>query len=264
MCAAFFEQRLLDHLNKYLDASELSGGVSITNRSNEWAAVTINGPYARDVLKQCTDAKLDASAFPWMRSQEIDIAGHTCWAFKMSYAGELGWEIHAPRESLLHIYTALDTAGQAYGIADYGSFAMNVMRMEKMFKGAGELTNEVTLPEADVMRFVKMEKEFIGRTATHTSLDNPLRWICAYLSIEADGIVDGHGGEAVLMDDKVVGSTSSVVFSPTCNRILAFAYIQTQAATLNQQLTVIIAGQPRAAVVLDQPIYDPNSSKPRQ
>jgi len=83
---------------------------------------------------------------------------------------------------------------------------MNVMRMEKMFKGAGELTNEVTLPEADVMRFVKMDKSFVGHAQTQASLDKPLRWVCAYLAIESDGEIDGHGGEAILMGDSVVAN----------------------------------------------------------
>jgi len=61
----------------------------------------------------------------------------------MSYAGELGWEFHMPNAACLDVYTALWSAGEAHAIADYGSFAMNVMRMEKGFKGAGELTNEV-------------------------------------------------------------------------------------------------------------------------
>ncbi len=64
---------------------------------------------------------------------------------------------------------------------------MNILRMEKMFKGAGELTNEVTLPEAGVMRFVKMDRPFFGRQQTRKSLDAPLPWVCAYIAIEPDG-----------------------------------------------------------------------------
>ena len=141
---------------------------------------------------------------------------------------------------------------------------MNVMRMEKMFKGAGELTNEVTLPEADVMRFVKMDKTFIGREATEKTIGSSKRWICAYLAIEPDGEVDGHGGEAILKDGIVVGSTTSVVYSPTVKKILAFSYIKVDAAEPGQKLTVIIAGKPRDAIVLSEPAYDPSSSKPRQ
>ena len=90
---------------------------------------------------------------------------------RMSYAGELGWEFHMPRTVMLNVYHALWSAGERYDIADYGSFAMNILRMEKMFPGAGELTNEVTLPEAGVMRFVRMDKAFAGKTQTQTSLE---------------------------------------------------------------------------------------------
>jgi len=263
VCAAFFEQRLLDHLERHLFIVRPIPSIYIVNRSNDWAALTINGPKARDVLAECTDAKLDSDKFNWMTCQQIRIAGVLCWAFKMSYAGELGWEIHAPRASLLGIYDALDAIGQQHGMTDYGSFAMNVMRMEKMFKGAGELTNEVTLPEAQVMRFVKMNKTFVGKEATEQSLKTSLRWVCAYLDIDSDGKFDGHGGEAVLLEGIVVGSTSSIVFSPTVDRVLAFAYLAPHAAGPDQELTVLIAGSPRKARVLSKPVYDPDSSKPR-
>lgn len=97
---------------------------------------------------------------------------------------------------------------------------MNVMRMEKGFKGAGELTNEVTLPEADVMRFVNMDNEFDGKELTQKSLDSALPWICTYLEIEPDGLVDGHGGEAVLLDGQAVGSTASVVYATRSGKFL--------------------------------------------
>ncbi len=260
VCAAFFEQRLLDHLKHRLNGNS----AVITNRSNEWAALAINGPHTRNVLTSCTDARLDNAHFKWLTAQQIEVAGHKVWALRMSYAGELGWELHGPRKNIPVIYDALWYAGESFGIADYGSFAMNIMRMEKMFKGAGELTNEVTLPEADVMRFVKMDKgDFEGKTQTRVSLDNELPWLCAYLEIEPDGVVDGHGGEAVLHNGLVVGSTASVVFSHTVGKILAFAYIKPAAAKAGTTLEVIIAGEPRAARVLSEPAYDPKNLLPR-
>jgi len=260
VCAAFFEQRLLDHLNRHL----ATGDVRIIKRSDEWSAIALQGPKSREVLAAKTDATLDNAGFRWMSAQEIDIAGNPMWAFRMSYAGELGWEIHGPRDHMLAVYDALWASGVPHNIIDYGSFAMNVMRMEKMFKGAGELTNEVTLREADVMRFVKMDKgDFIGKAETQASLDGALPWVCAYLEIEPDGIVDGHGGEAVLMDGNVVGSTASVAFGHTVGKILAFAYIRPGAAEPGTDLEVVIAGEPRPARVLGEPAYDPQSLLPR-
>ena len=259
VCAAFFEQRLLDHLALHHGDEN----IKVINRSDDWAALSLNGPRSRDILSACTDTPLDNSGFRWMSAREVVIAGHTVWAFRMSYAGELGWEFHGDRDAIPAIYDALWTAGEAHGIADYGSFAMNILRMEKMFKGAGELTNEVTLPEAGVMRFVKMEKQFFGRQQTQASLDKPLPWVCAYIAIEPDGVWDGNGGEAVLHDGEVVGSTASIAYGHTVGKILAFAYIKPHAAKPGTPLEVVIAGEPRAANVLGEPAYDPHSMLPR-
>ncbi|WP_170562436.1 FAD-dependent oxidoreductase [Ruegeria atlantica] len=256
VCAAFFEQRLLDHLAQQCADED----VQITAMSSDWSALSLNGPRSRDVLARCTDADLSNAGFRWLSAQEITIAGRKVWAFRMSYAGELGWELHMPNAACLDVYNALWAAGEAYGITDYGSFAMNVMRMEKGFKGAGELTNEVTLAEADVLRFARTDKEYLGKDKT---LNTDLPWVCAYLEIEPDGEIDGHGGEAVMLNGRVVGSTASVAYGHTVGKILAFAYIKPEAATAGTELQVVIHGKPRAARVLGEPAYDPESLLPR-
>ena len=256
VCAAFFEQRLIDHLTKNLNGA----AATITNLSEAYGAIALSGPQSRHMLAAVTNHPLQAPEFKWLDVKEIEVAGHKCMALRLSYAGELGWEFHIPKESVLPVYEAL----KAQGAVNYGSFAMNVMRMEKMFKGAGELTNEVTLPEADVMRFVKMDKEgWLGRNATAAALEKPLRYVCKYLVIEADGVSDGNGGEAVLMNGKTVGSVSSIVYSPTVDKVLAFAFIKPEAARHGQELDVLIMNQPRKAMVSGDPVYDPNSELPR-
>ena len=257
VCAAFFEQRLLDHLAHQRHDED----VTIKALSDEWSALSLNGPQSRNVLAACTDTDLSNAAFRWLSAQQITVSGHEVWALRMSYAGELGWEFHMPATACLDVYNALWAAGEAYGIADYGSFAMNAMRMEKAFKGAGELTNEVTLAEANVLRFARMDKAYLGRDKT---LNTALPWVCAYLEIEPDGHADGHGGEAVLHNGRVVGSTASVAYGPTVGKILAFAYVKPEAAEPGTALEVIIHGSPRAARVLAAPAYDPNSLKPRE
>ncbi len=270
VCAAFFEQRLLDHLAQQRFFAEKSLGSEIfddefcrvTLRSDDWAALSLNGPRAREVLGACTDADLSNGGFRWLTAQEITVAGCRLWAFRMSYAGELGWELHLPRGDAVTVYDALWAAGEPHRIADYGSFAMNALRMEKGFKGAGELTNEVTLAEADVLRFARSEFEYLGKDETQGQAAT-LPWICASLEIEPDGVADGHGGEAVLMDGVAVGATSSVAYGPTVGKILAFAYVKPEAARPGQALEVVIMGVPRRARVLDAPAYDPDSLRPR-
>ena len=264
VCAAFFEQRLIDHI----DQNATDGEFTVTNRSVQWAALALQGPASRDVLAAVTDTPLDNAHFRWLSAQPIEIAGVPLWALRLSYAGELGWELHGPADSMLAVYDALWQAGSAHGITNYGSFAMNAMRMEKGFKGAGELTNEVTLPEADVMRFVNLDTgDFIGRNATLASQQaaeaGNLPWICTYLAIDGDGISDGHGGEAVLQDGVVVGATSSIAYGHSVGKGLAFAYLKPQAATPGTALEVVIMNSPRPAVVLGEAAYDPQNIRPR-
>ena len=154
-----------------------------------------------------------------------------------------------------------------HGIADYCSVAMNALRMEKAFKGARELTNEVTLPEADVIAFVSLDKEYLGADATRRSAkaasDGTLPWICAYLEIEPDGVNDGHGGEAVLRGGQVIGATTSVAYGHSVGKILAFAYIDQAANLPGANVEVVIAGAPRPGRILSEAAHDPTSARPR-
>ena len=260
VAAAFFEQRLIDHLNRVRRDHE---SFDIINRSDAWAALAINGPSSGCVLAATTSDPLDNRSFPWLSTRPIKVAEHRILALRLSYAGELGWELHGPKGVLPDIYDALIREGSAHGIVDYGSFAMNSMRMEKGFPGASELTNEVTLAEAGVMRFVDMSKDFIGRQATKASLDSPRRWTRVFIEVESDGRTDGHGGEAVMHHGQVVGSTTSVARGFRVGKTLAFAYVKPVAARAGTSLTVNVMGEIRDAKVLDGSVYDPENRRPR-
>lgn len=259
VCAAFFEIRLVDWLRQHVAAGE---DVTVHTLSTDIGALALQGPQSRAVLRQVTRAPLDTESFPWLHCQDIDIAGVRVRALRLSYTGELGWELHMPMAGIATVYDALVDAGAAHGIADYGSFAMNAMRLEKMFKGASELTNEVTLPEADVMRFVRLDKAFVGKAATEASLAADRRWVCAYLGIDATD-ADCHGSEAVFAGGDRVGAVSSGGYGHAVQRSLAFAYLDPAHAAPGTALEVMILGERRPAVVLDAPAYDPENRRPR-
>ena len=130
VCAAFFEQRLLDHLAQQRDVED----VKISALSSDWSALSLNGPKSRNVLAHCTDADLSNAGFRWLSAKKITVAGHSIWAFRMSYAGELGWEFHMPHAACLDVYIALWTAGEPHKIADYGSFAMTSCGWKRALK----------------------------------------------------------------------------------------------------------------------------------
>ncbi len=253
ICAVFYERRLLDHLYSY----RTNESVRWENRTEFWSALALNGPRARDILNSCVTTTLGNSEFPWFTAQQIELAGYNALAMRMSYAGELGWELHMPNQAALPIFDAIAESGRESGLVNYGSFAMNVLRLEKAFKGAAELTNEVTVAEADVLRFVKLDKQFVGKEATVANLDGQLRWTCACLEVATDSQSDGHGGEAVLRGDRVVGSVTSIAYSPTMQTILAFAYIEPEAIDSPSPLSVVIQNVRRHAQLLREPAYDP-------
>ncbi len=260
MCAAFWEQRVRDILAQAVAADE---DVAVDVVSESFGCLVLGGPRSRDVLRQVTQAPLDNESFPWLRAQEIEVAGATVRALRMSYQGELGWELHVPMDAMPAVYDALWSAGQTHGIANFGSYALNAMRLEKGFKGASELTNEVTLPEADVMRFVKLDKgDFIGHDATLASAESTLPWICAYLEVDADG-VDPHASETVFLEGRRVGQVSSGGYGFSVEKSLAFAYVEPAAAAPGTELEVMVLGERRAARVLAEPVYDPNNERPR-
>ncbi len=257
--AAFSEIRVFDWLVNHRQTDE---DVSIDNVSETFGTLALQGPNARDVLRQVCQNPLDDDNFPYLTAQTIDVAGSPTRALRMSYSGEAGWELHMPIEDVTAVYDALWDAGQDLGIRDYGSYAMNSMRLEKGFKGASELTSEVTLPEADVMRFVKLDKDFIGRDATERSANETLPWICAYLSVDTEDS-DCHGAEAVFMNGNRVGAVSSGGFGHHVKQSLAFAYVDPDVAAPGTELEIMVLGQRTPATVLGEPAYDPRNLRPR-
>ncbi len=251
-CAAFFERRLWD----YLHFRRGNDAVIFNNRSREWAAVTINGPKARTIVGECLPSCVD---LPRLRVSEATFGGDLL-ACRMSYAGESGWEFHGAPVAIGALYAALSEAGAPHDAADYGSFAMNAMRMEKAFPGAGELNNETTMPEAGVMRFADLQKpDFVGKAATVHASQNPLRWKCAYLEIDGDGVYEGVGSEAVFAGEQRTGALTSVAFGHAVGKLLAFAYIRPQDTEPGTMLEAMINGEKRAAKVLEFAVYDPKN-----
>ena len=259
MFALFSELRVRDWLEQHRRDGEKA---SVEVVSRDFGCLVLSGPRSREVLGQLTAAPLDNAGFPWLRCRQIEVAGQSLRALRMSYQGELGWELHVPMPALKAVYDAIWAAGKAHGIANFGSYALNSMRLEKGFKGATELTNEVTLPEADVMRFVRVDKgEFIGRERTIASMQGEKPWLCAHLRLHSE--VDCIGSETVFFDGRPVGQISSGGYGHRVQMSLAYAYLKPEAAAPGTELEVQILGEKRRASVLGEPPYDPMSKLPR-
>ena len=238
--------------------------VTIKNVSGDYGMLVLSGPRSREVLSQLTDAPLDNANFKWLTGQEIDVAGVPVKALRVSYVGELGWELHCLMGDLLQVCDAVWSAGQTYGIANFGAYALNSMRMEKAFRGLGsELTNEITLIESDMERFLALDKgDFIGRDANMKRKQAGVDIKLAYVEVDVTDN-DVVGGEAVYIDDQCQGVTTSGGYGHATGKSLAFVYVPPRYTEPGTQFEIGLLGERRRATVLAEPAYDPSASRMR-
>ncbi len=238
--------------------------VEIRNITDEWGVLVLAGPRAREVLAGVTDADLSNAAFPWLTGQEIDVAGEAVRALRVNYVGELGWELHCPMDRLLAVYDAVWEAGGAFGIANFGTYAVNSLRIEKAYKGWGaELTNEISPVEAGVERFFREDKgDFTGRDAVLKIREQGPEIQVVYFEVEA-GDNDVAGGEPMLDGDRVIGITTSGGFGHATGKSLGFGYVPAQYTEPGTGMQVQLLGEIRRITVLDTPVWDPASERPR-
>ena len=250
----------LDWMTRHLRGGE---AVTIEKRSADLACLVLAGPRSREVLAALTRADLGNEAFPWMSAREIDVAGAPVRALRVSYVGELGWELHHPMAWMERLYDALMQAGAPYGIANFGLYAMNAMRMEKGYRGWGtELTTEVTPIEAGMERFVKAGGTFVGAGALRARKERDAGIRLVYCSVDA-GDADPMGNEAVYDGERVIGITTSGAYGFTVRRSLAFAYVESAYAAPGTTFEVGILGERRRATVHAEALYDPGNERLR-
>ena len=209
-----------------------------------------------------TDAPLDNKNFGWLTGKEIEVGSVPVRTLRVNYVGELGWELHPAIEDLEILYDAIWEAGQEYGIADFGLYAVNSLRIEKAYRGWGaELTNEVNMLEADMERFIKFDKDcFTGKESTvrQTSLNFKL----VYFEVDAIDS-DVRGGEPIFNGDECVGVTTSGGYGFSVNKSLGFGYVEPELAKPGTPLSLDLVGERCNAIVLPGPAYDPRNERLR-
>ena len=237
--------------------------VTVTDVTNERGILAVTGPRSRELLEQLTGTALTTKRFPWLTGQEINVAGVPCLALRVSYVGELGWELHHPLEEMTKLYAAIQKAGEGLGLIDFGSYAMNVMRIEKAYKAHGlELTTEITPVEADIERFIDYNKEFQGKAASLARRESELAWVCVYGEMDAVD-ADCRGNEPVYGGGKMMGLTTSGAYGYSVGKSLFFAYVHPDYRAPGSQFQIRVMGSRRPARVLAGPAWDPRSQRLR-
>jgi dimethylglycine dehydrogenase len=259
LSAAAAELRDRDWLTQSLRQGER---VQIDNVTENRGVLVLSGPKSRELLQGLTDTNLDNDDFPWLTGREIGLLGGEVRALRVSYVGELGWELHPPIEALPALYEALWERGRGLGIANYGLYAVNGMRIEKGYKAwSSELTNELNMMEADMPRFFAAKKDgFVGKAATLAAPERPFRIV--YTEVDAQE-TDARGGEPVLAAGRCIGVTTSGAYGHRVRKSLAFACVDPEFAGPGSAFDILLQGESRRARVLAAPAFDPDNARMR-
>lgn len=241
------------------------GTVELERCTARWGCLLVTGPRARAVLSSLTDADLSNKAFRWLTAQTITVAGITLRALRVSFVGELGWELHHPIDQQGALFDALMKAGAMHGIKPIGLRAMDCLRIEKFYRNwRSDLNTEFSLLEAGMDRFCKLddERSFRGKRALVAQAAAGVSHKLVLLEVASSG---AHclGSEPVLIDGAAVGITTSGAHGMRCDRSLALAYVRAQYAVSGCLLQVDLLGQRLQATVLLEGPYDPANERLR-
>ncbi|MCK8462339.1 FAD-dependent oxidoreductase [Aliiroseovarius sp. S1339] len=241
------------------------GSVTLENVSEQMGVVAIAGPKSRDILQPLTDNDLSNDAFPWLSAQMGEVGyARDVHLIRVSYTGELGWELHHPVAYNRHLVETLLNAGAAHGLVPFGLKALESMRLEKSYRALHrELGQDISPLEAGLGRFVKLDKgEFIGRDALQQQEKAGLGRILVTLKLpsrDTSVVAD----EGVYADGALVGRVTSGGFSYFFSHDIAMALVLPEHAVEGARLQVLIHNEMRDAVVVGDSMYDPTSARAR-
>ncbi|TDJ61890.1 MAG: FAD-dependent oxidoreductase [Proteobacteria bacterium] len=242
----------------------------LTDVTSGHAVLGVMGPRARDLLTRVTDADLSNDAFPFGTSQEIDLAYAKVRASRISYVGELGWELYIPTEFTLGVYDAIVAAGDALGLKHVGMHAMNSLRMEKGYRHWGDdITEEDTPLEAGLGFAVAFDKDadFIGRDALLRQKETGLKRRLVQFSLEDPEPLLYHD-EPIWRDGKIVGRITSGMFGYTIGCAIGMGHVEHEDGV---NANFVNAGSYEIEVACERvparaslrPFYDPKSERVR-
>ncbi len=255
-----------------IDADRLSShargfDVHIENASDRIGAIGVMGPLSRLIMQPLIDLDLSHD-LPWLHCAETRLAGVEVRLLRVSYLGELGYEIHAPMADLPMIFDAIDTAGQAHGLGYYGAYAANSMRLEKGYRAWGsDLTTERDLVESGLGLFLKHDgREFLGKDALLQRLEQKNRWQMALLAVDS-APQDPFYAHSLYVGDDPVGVVTSGGYGHRTGLNLALAYLRDPDAVFaadrgeGKPLEMRILNQRYPAKILTAIPFDPRNER---
>lgn len=236
----------------------------VTDVTSGWATLHVAGPRSRELLARLTDEDLSGAAWPFLRAREIDVARARAWAFRVSFTGELGWELAVPTEFVADLHEHVLAAGADLSLRQAGSFAFEAARLERGFRSWGHDIGPLDDPFAAGLGFTVARRkaiDFVGREALErlreSATDDDGRRL---VSVHAPDAVLWHG-ESMLRDGQRVGFVTSAGIAPTLGGSVGLAWVRGPLDGTGWQ--VEIGGDPVPCRVSLDPFYDPRGERLR-
>jgi 4-methylaminobutanoate oxidase (formaldehyde-forming) len=236
--------------------------VTIEDVTSRFACFALWGPRAREILQSRTDTDLSHEAFGYMKGKELNVGPVPCWAQRVTFVGELGWEIYCPSEYAVALWDTLMDAGRPHGLTPGGYKAIESLRLEKGYRVWGSDVTSIDTPfEAGLGFAVRLDKgEFIGRDALEAAGEPRRRLVCLVLD---DPRVIALGSEPVRVDGRAVGRITSGGYGYSVERSIAFAYLPADHAVVGRRVEVVVFGEAVGAEVSAEPLFDPTNARVR-
>ena len=242
----------------------------LTNVTSGMGVISIMGPRARDLLQSLTPADLSHASFPFATSREIEMGFGHVRASRITFVGELGWELYIPTELMQHVYDLLAAAGEPYQLVHAGYHALNSLRLEKAYRHwSHDITDEDTPLEAGLGFVVKFDKPggFIGREALIGQQEQGLSRHLVQLRLKDPEPLIYHN-EPIWRDGEIVGHITSGAYGHTLGGAIGLGYVAGEPglaaeSVLAASYEVEVACERVAAEVSLQPLYDPENTQIR-
>ena len=257
MTAAVAQWHDLEFLQSRLPTD---GSLTITDITKEWSTALVTGAQSRDLLSGIVEgADLTKG---WLTLQDATIAGVPCKLMRISFCGELGWEVHTSFEESKSAYEAIRNAGAK----PFGMYALNSMRIEKGYRTwKGDLSTDYTLLEGGLKRFIRFDKpqDFIGKAALLAEKEAGVKKMFVTMTVDAP-FTDAPYMSSIWNGDEVVGETTSGDWGFRVNKSIALGVVKAELAMPGTELEIEIFGARCKAVVhADQPLWDPENDRIR-
>jgi glycine cleavage system aminomethyltransferase T/glycine/D-amino acid oxidase-like deaminating enzyme len=238
--------------------------VHISDVTSAYGVIGLWGPKSREVLTAATEDDVANAAFPYYSAREIRLGAAHGYAMRVSYVGELGWEVYVPTEYAVSVWDTLWDAGRPLGLIAAGTGAMDSLRIEKGYRRLGFDIDANHNPfEAGMESVIRWQKgDFIGREALLRLKEQPLARKLACLTLDQPGDVV-MGREPILDGGRVVGFVSSANTGYSLGRHIAYGYLPVALAVPGQKLRIEYFGQHLPATVAAEPLFDPQGERLR-